>query len=75
MHTGGAESIILGVALSKGLVNIVIANNLLVIIVGNFAILGILVIVVVVSLSKGLVVTIAANGILILADGNVTLLC
>jgi hypothetical protein len=71
---GSAESIILVVTRSKGLVNTVIANGVLVVVIGNVAILGILVVVVVIALSKGLVVTVVAKCILIVAIGNVTLL-
>jgi hypothetical protein len=56
--TGSTESIILFVALIKGLVDIVIANGVLVIIVNNVAFLIVLIVVVVVSLSKGLVAAI-----------------
>jgi hypothetical protein len=71
-HAGCAESIILIVALSKGLANIVIANNVLVVVVGNVVVIGVLVVIVITALSKGLVVAVIANGIL--AIGIVTLL-
>ncbi len=67
MHAGGAESIILVAALSKGLVDTVIVNGVLVIVVSDVAVFGILVVFFIVALSKGLVVAVVAKGILIVA--------
>ncbi len=75
-HAGGAESIILIMALGKGLVDTVFANSILVVIGGNVAVYGVLisvVIAVIIALSKGLVIAVVDNGILIVAVGNVTL--
>jgi hypothetical protein len=74
MHWRCKESIILVVALSKGLIDTVTANGVLIAVVGNVAVLGVLIIGVIVALSKGLVVAFIANGIVIVDVSNVTLL-
>jgi hypothetical protein len=63
LHLGGTESIILVVALGKGLVNTFIANGVLGVISSDVAILGVLVVFVIVALSKGLVIAVNASGI------------
>ncbi len=71
---GQFESIILVVTLDKGLVNTLIANGVVVVIVGDVVVLGALVVVIVVTLSKRLLVTVVANCILIVAVGDVAFL-
>jgi hypothetical protein len=58
LRGGSNESIILVVALNKGLFNTVNAKGVLVVIVGNVTTLILLIVVIVVALSKGLVVAI-----------------
>jgi hypothetical protein len=73
-RAGGTESIILVIALGKGLIDTIIANVVLVIVIRDVAIHGILFVFVLLTLSKGLVVAGVANGILVVALGNVPLL-
>jgi hypothetical protein len=66
--------IIVIVALGKGLIDTVFANGLLVI-VGDVAVLGVLIVVVAIFvLSKGLIVSILADSILIVVACDVTLI-
>ncbi len=71
---GGNGHVIIILALGKGLVGTVAANSILIVIIGDVAVLGLLIVLVVITLGKGLVVAVITNGVLIIIVGDVTLL-